>query len=71
MGDLVWLVDENIKRSNYRMARVQEVFTGSDGIVRSAIIRTKDGTLKRPAVKLAPVLYQCFEDQNRAGDVGA
>ena len=71
MGDSMLLVDENIKQSNYKMARAQVVFTDSDGIVRSAIIRTKNGTLKRIVVKLAPVLYQCFEDQNRAGVVRA
>ena len=48
--------------------------TGSDGIVRSASIQTKDGVYARPAVKLALVLEQngVFpQKENRAGDVGA
>ena len=48
--------------------------TGSDGIVRSASIQTKDGVYTRPAVKLALVLehnYVFPEKENRAGDVGA
>lgn len=70
-GDLVWLIDESVKRCDSKMARVVEVFPGSDGTIRSALIRTSNGTLKRPAVKLAPVFYECFLKENRAGDVGA
>ena len=40
------------------MARVLEVYHGSDGRVRSALVRTEDGKLKRPVVKLAPMFYE-------------
>ena len=43
VNDLVWVVDENVKRSNYRMARVLEVQEESDGRVRSATMATIDG----------------------------
>ena len=69
---LVWVEDGNVKRSNYKMARVFEVQEGSDGRVRSATVLTKDGKLKRPVVKLAPLFYKSvFREKNRAGDVGA
>ena len=71
VGDLVWLIDESVKRHHNKMARVIEVFPGSDGVIRSASIKTSDGCYHRPAVKLAPVFYECFQDENRAGDVGA
>ena len=72
VNDLVWVVDENVKRSNYKMARVLEVQEGSDGRVRSATVLTKDGKLKRPVVKLAPLFYESvFREKNRAGNVGA
>ncbi len=72
VGDLVWLVDDNVKRGQYRMARVLETYAGNDGIVRSASIKTQDRVYKRPVVKLAPLFYKnCFVEQNRAGDVGA
>ena len=33
---------------------------------------TKDGKLKRPVVKLAPLFYESiFREKNRAGDIGA
>ena len=71
-NDLVWVVDENVKRSNYKMARVLEVQEGSDGRVRSVTVVTKDGNFKRPVVKLAPLFYESvFREKNRAGNVGA
>ena len=53
------------------MARVLDVFPGSDGVVRSAKNQTSNGRFVRPAVKLAPLFDDCFQRENRAGDVGA
>ena len=61
-------------RGQYVLGRVVDVRTGSDGVVRSASIQTKDGIYTRPAVKLALVLEQdgvFSQKENRAGDVGA
>ena len=53
------------------MARVIETFPNSDGIVRSATVKTNTGTHKQPMVKLAPLFDSlCFPEENRAGDVG-
>ena len=72
VNDLVWIVDKNVKRANYKMGRVLEVYHGSDGRVRSALVKTEDGKLKRPVVKLAPLFYESvFQEKNRAGNVGA
>ena len=72
VNDLVWVVDEKVKRSNYKMARVLEVQEGSDGRVRSANVVTKDGKYKRPVVKLEPLFYESvFREKNRAGNAGA
>ena len=72
VNDLVWIVDENGKRAHYKMGRVLEVYHGSDGRVRSALVKTEDGKLKRPVVKLAPMFYESvFREKNRAGNVGA
>ena len=70
--DLVWIVDDNVKRAHYKMGRVLEVYHGSDGRVRSALVKTEDGKLKRPVVKLAPMFYEgVFQEKNRADNVGA
>ena len=72
INDLVWIADENVKRSHYKMGRVLEVYHGSDGRVRSALVKTEDGKLKRTVEKLAPLFYESvFREKNRAGDVGA
>ena len=71
VGDLVWLIEDNVKRSQYRMARILEIYPGKDGVVRSALIKTLDGTLKRPVVRLAPFLIERFPSENGAGIVGA
>ena len=72
VNDLVWIVDENVRRAHYKMGRVLEVLHGSDGRVRSALVKTEDGKLKRPVVKLAPLFYKSvFREKNRAGNVGA
>ena len=53
VNDLVSVVDENVVRSNYKMAKELGVQEGNDGRARSATVVTKDGKLKRPVVKLA------------------
>ena len=71
-NDLVRIVDENVKRAHDKMGRALEVYHGSDGRVRSALVKTEDGKLKRPVVKLAPMFYESvFQEKNRAGNVGA
>ena len=63
-------MDENVERAHYRMHRVLEVYQGSDGRVRSALVKTEDGKLKRPAVKLAPMFCESvFWEKSRAGNV--
>ena len=72
VNDLVWIVDENVKRARYKMCRVVEVYPGSDGQVRSALVKTEERKLKRPVVKLAPMFFEkVFREKNRAGNVGA
>ena len=61
-----------MKRCQYKLGRIVEVFTGKDGVVRSARVKMSHGELKRPVVKLEPVFYDgVSEIENKAGDVGA
>ena len=41
-GDLVWLIEERDKRGYYNLGRVTETIDGSDGVIRSAKVRTND-----------------------------
>ena len=67
------MIEDSDKRGYYNLGRVTETIDGSDGVIRSAIVRTNDGVYKRPVVKLAPVLpgKDFFAMENRAGDVAA
>ena len=72
VNDLVWIVDDNVKRAHYKMGRVLEGYHGSDGRVRSALVKIEDGIFKRQVVKLAPMFYESvFQEKNRAGNLGA
>ena len=73
-GDLVWLIEDSDRRGYYNLGRVTETIEGSDGVIRSAKVRTKKRVYKRPVVKLAPVLpisKDVFVMENRASDVKA
>ena len=70
--ELVWMVDDSVKRFEYKMGRVIKVFKGDYGVVGSARVKMAHGDFIRPVVKLAPVFYEgVSEIENRAGDVGA
>ena len=66
-------MEDSNKPGYYNLGRVTETFDGSDGVIRSATVRTNVGVYKRPVVKLAPVLpgKDVFAMENRASDVAA
>ena len=72
-GNLLWLIEDSKKRENYNLGRVTEIINGSDGVIRSAKVRSNDGVYKRPVMTLAQVLpgKDVFAIKNRAGDVVA
>ncbi|XP_075150827.1 uncharacterized protein LOC142224934 [Haematobia irritans] len=53
IGSLVYLIDADVSRSNWRLGRIVRLFPSKDGIVRSAEVRTSAGILRRPLSKLA------------------
>ena len=74
-GTHLWLVDDSVKRCEYKLgikARIIEIFTGNDGVVRSARVKIAHGELNRPVVKLATVFFDgVSQSEKRTGDVGA
>ena len=38
-GESVWLVDDSVKYCGYKLGRIIEIFTGNDGVVRSARVK--------------------------------
>ena len=54
VGDVVQVHDET-KRINWRLAIIESLITGKDGLVRAANIRTSTGCTNRPIAKLYPL----------------
>ena len=52
IGDLVLVVEDNLPRGKWNLGRVVKTFPGSDGLIRTVEVQTKQGTFKRPVVKL-------------------
>ncbi|KAI5707818.1 hypothetical protein M8J77_010480 [Diaphorina citri] len=52
VGELVLIGDDNVKRTNWLMGRIEELIRGKDGCVRIAKVLTPEGTLLRPVQRL-------------------
>ena len=52
VGDLVIVANDNVARYKWLLARVVEVYSGADGLVRSVYLRCKGSSLKRPVTKI-------------------
>jgi len=52
VDDIVLVVDELTHRNQWPLGRIVQVFTGPDGLVRSATVKTQSSVLKRPVTKL-------------------
>ena len=51
----VWFTRLDAPRAGWKLAVVEKLITGSDGVTRAAEIRTARGTTNRPIVRLIPL----------------
>ena len=59
------MVDESVRRREYKMGRVIQVFTGDDGVVRSARVKMAHGEFNRPVVKkTGPAMLPPLKNRN-------
>ena len=60
VGDVVLLVDEDVKRNKWPMGRILEVFPSDDGLVRKVNVKVSgsDVPLSRPVTKVV-LLLKC------------
>lgn len=56
VGDLVIISEENLPPTRWKLGRVEETYPGEDNLVRSVLIKTKDGQFRRPVTKLGLLL---------------
>lgn len=52
IGDLVIINDDMLPPSEWRLGRIEKTYFGSDTNVRVADVRTANGIINRPIVKL-------------------
>lgn len=52
VGDLVIIREDNVPPLRWKLGKIEEVIEGKDKLVRSVVIRTKTGVVKRPIVKI-------------------
>jgi hypothetical protein len=55
IGTIVLIAGDNLPPQKWLLGRIAAVHPASDGHVRAATVKTKNGTLKRPIIKLAPL----------------
>ena len=51
-GEVVLLLDPNVPRGPWPMARVEKTYPGQDGLVRVVDVKTSKGLFKRPVTKI-------------------
>jgi hypothetical protein len=54
-GTLVLLKEENISPLQWKRGRITKLHPGRDGVPRVATVKTTNGSLTRPLVKLCPL----------------
>lgn len=65
-NDLVIIKEDNLPPARWRMGRILETIPGPDGLVRSVILKTSTGKLRRPIVKLA--FLESHEEQDDSNE---
>ena len=58
VGDIVVLQEDNLITTKWPLAKVIQVYPGTDGLVRVATVKTSTGVYRRPVAKLALLLPQ-------------
>lgn len=66
-NDLVIIKEDNQPPTRWKMGRILKVIEGEDGLVRTAILKTSTGILRRPIVKLA-LLIEGSEDESASNE---
>ena len=52
IGDVVLISEDKVSRGKWPMGRVDKLLPGKDGLIRTVILKTKKGLLRRPVQRL-------------------
>jgi len=64
IGDLVVVKSPGRPLMPWQLGRVTDVHPGTDEVVRVVTLKTAEGTLKRPVVKVVKLPVSCSEDSS-------
>ncbi|XP_065079563.1 uncharacterized protein LOC135702458 isoform X2 [Ochlerotatus camptorhynchus] len=64
IGTVVLLVEDNQPSQAWKLGRIKAVYTGKDGVVRVADVKTTTGVYRRAVSKLAPLPLQDDNQQH-------
>lgn len=64
IGDVVVIQDDNIPPGQWALGKVVQLHPGSDQYVRVVTLKTKNGFIKRPIIKLS-ILYSSQDDEKQ------
>ena len=67
VGQLVLVKEDGLPPLKWKMARVIQVHTGTDGLVRNVTLKTIAGEIKRSIAKLAPLYIENERNQDLTG----
>lgn len=67
--DLVIIKEDNLPPARWKMGRIVETLPGPNGLVRSVVLRTANGNLRRPIVKLAFLEHHVEPDVDEDGNM--
>ena len=68
-GEVVLIHEDLTPRAKWRLGLITEVYSGSDGLVRSVALKTANGVTNRPISKLYPLeVYHEFEELPKGND---
>ncbi|XP_074657129.1 uncharacterized protein LOC141910297 [Tubulanus polymorphus] len=65
-GSVVIIHDENVPRLRWKLGIIQKLHRGSDGLVRSATVKTATGVTSRPISRLYPLEIDTTIEENKA-----
>ena len=55
--EFVWLIDDSLKRCEYKLEQFIETSIGNNGVVQSSSVKMAHRQLNRPVSNLAPKIY--------------
>ena len=66
IGRLVVVIDENQPPMRWKLGRIDKLYPGNDGVARVALVKTANGFLTRPVVKLCLLPQEEIQSNNIA-----